>query len=117
MGGLVSFRLQLERVDPIVYPPLQNLPLEQFAGLIDAYALFPRDARPDYSVVEVNPSDLMTTDIPYHQLLLADVGRQDLLIADANNRSRLSLDVTSHDLLLADVNRQDMLTSDMLIVD
>jgi hypothetical protein len=109
--------LQLERVEPIVYPALQDLPLDQFAGLIEAYALFPRDTSPNLPVVEVNPSDLMTTDIPYRQLLLADVSRQDLIIADTNSRGLLSLDVTSPELLLADTNRQDMLTGDILMAD
>ena len=108
--------LQLERVDPIVYPPLQDLPLEQFAGLMEDYALFP-DATPLSYSVEVNPSDLMTTDIPYHQLLLADVGRQDLLMAETNNQNLLTLDVSAPQFLLPDVGRQDVLASDILMAD
>ena len=109
--------LQLERVDPLVYPPLQDLPLEQLSGLMATYALFPQDKYSDQLAREVSPADLITTDLPYHQLLLNDVGNQNLLRGDSNDENLLSLDVAAPELLLADVNRQDALASDMLMAD
>jgi len=99
--------LQLERVKPVVYPPLQTLPLEQFAPAMETYALFQDAAHLSLPDAEANPSDLMTANIPYRQLLLAEV----------NHQNALKFDVNPSDLLLADVNRQDALASDVMIAD
>ncbi|HEX7734536.1 MAG TPA: mannosyl-3-phosphoglycerate synthase [Ktedonobacteraceae bacterium] len=108
--------LQLERVVPIVYPAVQDLPLEHFSLSMDRYAMFPEETRWSSPVVEVNPSDLMTAG-PYHQLLLADVARQDLLLPDMSHQSVLALDPPAPDLLIPEVSHPDSLASDMMIAD
>ncbi len=109
--------LQLERVDLIVYPPLQDLPLDHFGLSMETYAIFPEEARLNHPVIEVNPPDLMATDIPYHPFLLAEVNHQDLRITEPNNQNLLTFDANPPDLLIADVNRQDVLASDLLIAE
>ena len=109
--------LQLTRVEPIVYPPLQDLPLERETLRMEAYALFPDEARLHHPIIEVNPPDYMATDMPYHELLLADVAHQDQLLMAETDHQMHALDVNSTELLLADVTRQDVLASDMLLAE
>jgi len=94
--------LRFERVDPIVYPALQDLPLAEHVGIaMSTYALFSDEIHLSHLAVEMHP------DIPYHPFLLTDT----------NNENLLARAVNPGDLLLADVKRQDALTSDMLSAD
>jgi mannosyl-3-phosphoglycerate synthase len=108
--------LQLERVIPIVYPPLQDLPPEPFAGMMKAFALFPHAAL-SQPTSEVDPPELVPTEISYHQFLLTDIGPHDLVTADTSNQSLLTLDVPAPQFLLADVNCQNALANDVLMAD
>lgn len=89
--------LQLSRVVPIVYPALQDLSLVQAGLLMDTYALFPKEVSLSQAVLEIKPADLMTTDLSYHQILLAEVRPPSLLIPEVNCQNMLG-----SDMLLAD---------------
>ncbi|HEY0754508.1 MAG TPA: mannosyl-3-phosphoglycerate synthase [Ktedonobacteraceae bacterium] len=109
--------LRLERSDPIIYPALCQLPLARVGISMDTYALFLKETQLGQATIEIEPSDLLTTDIPYHPLLLSEVAPQDLLITETSHQSLLTLEGPSPDLLLTDVTCQDVLSSDILIAD
>jgi len=115
--------LHLKRIEPIVYPPLQDLPLEHVSVSMDTYAIFPvtvefpGDALLNQPGMEVDSPTLLTSDLTYPQLLLTDVAEPDLLLVDASSQNLLTIDVPSPDLLLADINHQDVLANDFLIAD
>lgn len=109
--------LQLERVEPIVYPAIQDLPLEFFSLSMQRYALFEEEPLLSQPVQEIHPPDLLAASGPYQQLLLADVAPQDLLIPEVNHQSLLTLNPPSPELLIPEVTRPDSLASDMLIAD
>jgi len=99
--------LRLERVDPIVYPALQDLPLAHVGIAMSTYALFPDKAYPSHAAVEADSPAFVATANSYHPFLLTDINHENLLAHD----------VVPGDLLLTDIKRQDALTSDLLSAD
>lgn len=116
-------KLQLERVSPVVYPPLHDLPLEQFDTLMDGYAIFPEAVCQAVPAADSGSQAILAADINYpglviaeignRDLVMADVGQQDLLMADTNNQNLLAIDINPQDLLMADMKRPDLLATDV----
>lgn len=94
--------LQLEHLHPTVYPPLQDLPLEQFATLMDTYALFQELDRQERQPIDVN----------YQDLLIAEANNESLMFADANQQDLMLADVTCPDLLKREANYQNSMVAD-----
>lgn len=94
--------LQLERINPIVYPALSDLVLEPFQDVVGRYALFARVEEP---VIAIHRSAFPTGDLFYPHLVQPDTARQDLLVADTSCQNPLILDVHPLDLLMEDEER------------
>ncbi len=113
----IYHELQLEHVVPLVYPALQDLPLARTGFSSADYALFPREPCVSQAMLELNPADLLGTDLSYSQLRLAEMAHQNIIRAEGSQPNLLTLDVSPADLLIPEVNPQNILTGDIMIVD
>ncbi len=114
--------LQLERVEPTIYPRLRDLPLEQFGTLMDQYALFmeadyqkfmpsSRDC-PEIPVTSAIHQDMLIADTNRQEILVASVACQDMLIADTNRQEIPVADTRYQEILAANTNYQDFFVAD-----
>jgi mannosyl-3-phosphoglycerate synthase len=114
--------LQLEHVSPVVYPCLQNLPLEPFAAFFHEYALFPVHEllRPiatgtiylDLLTTGTNYEESMTGDAVCQDILLPDTGKQEAVVAEANLQEILAADPECQNFLVSDAPYQNLPLAD-----
>jgi mannosyl-3-phosphoglycerate synthase len=119
---------ELERVDPIVYPPLQDLPLESYKSLMTRYALF-LDAQQqdmlaetpyqDLLPVEVALQELMPVEVHYQpaeanlqELVTAGTACQDILRSESNVQELRMVEANGQETLVAEVNNPMLLISE-----
>ena len=113
--------LQLARVSPTVYPPLQDLPLERYSSFMQEYALFkeaevlsalPEKIYLDLLPIGVNKQDLMTSGATCQDILLAEPAPQEVRIPEASLQELLVADPECQNFLSSDTNYQDFLVAD-----
>jgi len=109
--------LELERVLPAVYPPLQTLPLKRFATLMQQYALgIPADyihpairerstekhVAINVHAIEAHTQEHMAMNVNTQEHLAVNINAQDMLLADAPYQELLVAEPNYRDSLLAD---------------
>lgn len=104
--------LHLERVEPTIYPRLQDLPLGRFGASMEQYALFPQITYQDLLTAEAVNQDLVPVDASCPEILATGPVCQDMLIADTNRAEIPVADTHYQDLLAANTNYQDFFVAD-----
>lgn len=104
--------LQLERVSPVVYPCLQDLPLEPFAAFFHEYALFPVHELLKPVVTGTIYLDLLTTGTNYEESMTGDAVCQDILLPDTGKQEAVIAEANLQEILAADPECQNFLVSD-----
>lgn len=104
--------LQLERVSPLVYPRLQDLPLAPFAPAIHEHALFPEGELLRTGASGRIYLDLLTTGATYQEAMTAGVVCQDILLPDTGKQEAVIAEANFQEILAADPECQNFLIAD-----
>jgi hypothetical protein len=114
--------LELERVLPAVYPPLQTLPLKRFATLMQQYALgIPADyihpairerSTEKHVAINVHAQDLLPTEVDTQKRMAVNVNTQEHLAVNINAQDILLAEAPYQELLVAEPNYRDSLLND-----
>ncbi len=104
--------LHLERVSPVVYPPLQSLPLAPFASSIYEYALFPENNLLQSVTAERIYLDLLAPGATYQEPMAAGGICQDLLLPDTGKQEAVHAEANLQEILVADSERQNFLVAE-----
>lgn len=95
-------QLQLERVKPVVYPALRDLPLERSSPLMQQYALFKERTLLAPLSTESIYLDLQPLNIHNQDFMTASATCQDILLTEPEHQKSLPTDPGYQDVLLAD---------------
>lgn len=111
----VYAEFELERVDPIIYPALQDLPLEPYKTLMEHYALF-TDERQQEMLTTTPYQEILPVETALPTFIPVEVALQELLpgdshyqTAEANLQELVTAGPATQDTLCAEASLQEIL--------